>query len=101
MQTPQYLTNKNLSWKAKGILAYCLREPGWRSANMLEKASLDGMGALKTGLEELKAQGYCHTNMATTYYNNGYSYTFEQYYFFEEPTTKEIFEKSLGLYFKR
>ena len=55
-----FLENPNLSWKAKGILAYLLSKPdSWKVivSNIINNAS-DGKGAVYKGLAELKEFGY-------------------------------------------
>lgn len=54
------LQDANLSWKAKGLLAYCLSKPdNWeiRIDNLI-KSSTDGREAVQTGLKELRKNGY-------------------------------------------
>lgn len=55
-----YLDNPNLSRKAKGLLTYFLRLPSDWKINLEEIAThaTDGIASLKTGLNELKEQGY-------------------------------------------
>jgi len=52
--------NPNLSWKAKGLLAYLLTRPdNWKvRLSHLEKQSTDGRDAVRSGVAELKAAGY-------------------------------------------
>ena len=52
--------NKNLSWKAKGILWYLLQLPDDWKINLvhLEKQATDGRESLKSGFKELKKNGY-------------------------------------------
>jgi len=55
-----FLENPNLSWKAKGILAYLLSKPdNWKViiSNVLKNAT-DGKGSVYKGLSELKEYGY-------------------------------------------
>ena len=60
MMDKRPLENKEMSWKAKGILAYLLSRPDdWqvRRADLLRRAT-DGDTALRSGLEELKQAGH-------------------------------------------
>lgn len=54
------LNDKNLSWKAKGIIAYMLSMPDdWVFyINELTKHSTDGEKSFRSGLKELKDNGY-------------------------------------------
>lgn len=54
------LQDKNLSWKAKGIMAYCLSLPDNWQFHMSELVthSTDGIDSLKAGIRELKKHGY-------------------------------------------
>lgn len=54
------LSDKRLSWKAKGILVYLLSKPDdWHVwVRDLAARSTDGEGAVRTGLEELFKAGY-------------------------------------------
>lgn len=54
------LNDPNLSWKAKGILAYLLSKPDdWKCmVNDLIKHSKDGRDATYAGLKELREHGY-------------------------------------------
>lgn len=55
-----FLENPNLSWKAKGILAYLLSKPdNWKVVTRnLVNQSVDGKSAVYSGLKELSEQGY-------------------------------------------
>ncbi len=55
-----FLENDQLSWKAKGILAYLLSKPdNWKVITRdLVKHSTDGKTAVYGGLSELQKQGY-------------------------------------------
>lgn len=55
-----FLENPNLSWKAKGILAYLLSKPNnWKVITRdLVNRSTDGKAAVYSGLKELKEYGY-------------------------------------------
>ena len=54
------LNDKRLSWKAKGILSYCLSMPdAWEFyLEELETHSTDGMKGLRAGINELRDNGY-------------------------------------------
>lgn len=59
--------DSSLSWKAKGLLAYCLsRPPGWEIRTFdLIKRSKDGRDAVFAGLRELEAAGYLKREQLT------------------------------------
>lgn len=52
--------NRNLSWKARGLLAYLLSRPdNWRTSSQhLAQIGPDGRDAVRTGLDELVQAGY-------------------------------------------
>lgn len=54
------IDNDNLSFKAKGILVYLLSRPdGWEVNQAdISSRSIDGLGAVKSGIKELKEAGY-------------------------------------------
>lgn len=54
------LYDKNLSYKAKGILSYCLSRPdNWEFyEEEIASHSTDGLASIKTGLKELREKGY-------------------------------------------
>ncbi len=54
------LENATLSWKAKGILAYCLSRPDNWTINLTDliRRSPDGSAAVRSALEELELAGY-------------------------------------------
>ena len=56
----QFLKRKDLSWKAKGILAYVLSLPDdWNiNLNELMKHATDGEASFRTGWKELSDKGY-------------------------------------------
>jgi uncharacterized phage protein (TIGR02220 family) len=58
------LNDKRLSWKAKGIMAYMLSMPDdWVFyVTELTKHSIDGEKAFRSGLKELKENGYVKRN---------------------------------------
>jgi predicted transcriptional regulator len=62
MMNKHGLTNPNLSWKAKGILAYLLSLPDdWQIYETeLVKHAKDGRDSLKKGLQELIDAGYIY-----------------------------------------
>lgn len=54
------LSDKNISWKAKGILSYLLSKPdGWITyLTDVEKQSTDGKDSVSSGVKELEKAGY-------------------------------------------
>lgn len=56
----ELLRNKNLSYKAKGLISLLLsNKDGWHSyLSVLESMGNDGISAVKTGLQELEKEGY-------------------------------------------
>ena len=60
MMNKEFLSNENLSFKAKGILSYLLSKPDdWKVyENDLVNQSKDGKTAVRSGLKELREQGY-------------------------------------------
>ena len=56
----KFLKRKDLSWKAKGILAYLLSLPDdWElHFSELKKNATDGKTSTRSGLDELKEEGY-------------------------------------------
>lgn len=56
----EFLKRKDLSWKAKGILAYLLHLPDdWElHFNELKKHATDGKTSLRSGVDELREKGY-------------------------------------------
>lgn len=60
MINTSYLSEKGMSWKAKGILTYLLSKPdNWQvQVKDLMNQSTDGRDAVYTGLNELKRFGY-------------------------------------------
>lgn len=56
----KFLKRKDLSWKAKGILSYLLSLPDdWElHFNKLKKNATDGKTSTRSGLDELKDNGY-------------------------------------------
>ena len=57
------ISDINLTWKAKGILAYLLSlPPDWKIyLSELEKHARDGRDSLRSGLKELEDLGYIHS----------------------------------------
>lgn len=55
-----FLEREDLSWKAKGILAYLLKLPDdWElHFNELKRNATDGKSSLRTGINELREAGY-------------------------------------------
>ena len=60
MMNKEFLSNENLSFKAKGILSYLLSKPDdWKIyEDDLVNQSKDGKTAVRSGLQELMKQGY-------------------------------------------
>jgi hypothetical protein len=60
MMDKAFLDNSQLSWKAKGILAYLLSKPdNWKAiVGDIIKHAADGKSAVYSGLAELKERGY-------------------------------------------
>lgn len=60
MINKEFLSNEQLSWKSKGILAYLLSKPdNWQViVGDLIKQSTDGERAVRSGLKELKENSY-------------------------------------------
>lgn len=56
----EFLSNDDLSWKAKGLLAYLLSKPdNWQITETdLVRRSQDGRDAVRAGLRELEINGY-------------------------------------------
>jgi hypothetical protein len=54
------IDNKNLSFKAKGILTYLLSRPDGWEVNLVDLAnrSTDGLASIKSGVKELKEAGH-------------------------------------------
>ena len=54
------IDNKNLSFKAKGILTYLLSRPDGWEVNLVDLAnrSTDGLASIKSGVKELKDAGH-------------------------------------------
>lgn len=61
------LSNRLLSWRAKGLLAYLLGKPaGWKVRRReLEMQSTDGAHSVRAGLDELRAVGYAKLEKIT------------------------------------
>lgn len=58
MPEKNFWTDKNLSWKAKGLLAYLLNVNAKATIRELITTSKDQRTAVHTGLAELKSAGY-------------------------------------------
>ena len=58
----QFLRRKDLSWKAKGILAYVLSLPDDWTINLKEVMThaTEGERAFRSGWKELEDKGYVH-----------------------------------------
>lgn len=85
--------DKNLSWKAKGILTYAFsRHDDWTFyKSEMMKHSSDGEHAFETGLRELEKFGYLHRLKVR---NEKNQFSGLEWYFFEEPITEADFKKS-------
>lgn len=83
------LNETKLSWKAKGILAYCMSKPeGWeiRVTDLINKSS-DGESSVRSALHELQDNGYCQGTQLKNSDGSigGYHYDFADYPFFKTP----------------
>ena len=58
--TNDFLEDKRLSWKAKGLMGYLLSLPDDTdiSVELISKSCKDGKSSIKAGLKELIAAGY-------------------------------------------
>lgn len=74
-----YLKDKNLSWKAKGLITYIMMLPDDWNLNMrdLQNRSKDGRDSLYSGMKEIIESGYCirKSNPKVNNLFNGYCYT--------------------------
>ena len=72
--------DSNLSWKAKGILAYCMSKPeNWTiRIKEMQRHSTDGTDSLRSGIKELIEAGYCESIQLCDGSGKfiGYQYTF-------------------------
>lgn len=78
-----YVEDKNLSWKAKGIMSYLFSKPDdWQIyQKQLEKVSTDGKASVRTTINELLENGYM-TRESRRKLNgdfDGYDYTLHEY----------------------
>jgi hypothetical protein len=75
----EFLSNPNLSWKAKGILAYMLSLPDdWQIYETeIMKHSIDGRSSTSAGIKELIKAGYIERTQNKTEKGkfSGYKYT--------------------------
>lgn len=83
------LNDKNLSWKSKGLLAYCMSKPeNWevRVADIINK-STDGESSVRSSLKELMELGYCQGTQLKNPDGSigGYQYDFADYPYFRNP----------------
>ncbi len=85
-----FLTQKNLSWKAKGLLAYLLSLPSdWEiHVNELVKHAKDGRDAVYTAIRELKQAGYI---IQTTKRSNTGRFSKHDYGVFELPQLRDCY----------
>jgi hypothetical protein len=84
----EFLENNQLSWKAKGILAYLLSRPDdWRvmMADLINR-STDGREAVYSGIRELIEAGYIVREVQR---NQAGQYAKQQYTVHERPEPKE------------
>jgi hypothetical protein len=76
------LNDKDLSWKAKGLLAYLLSKPDdWEVyVSHLKKQSTDGRDSTAAGLKELENNGYITRRQVKNELNQftGYEYTIRE-----------------------
>ena len=75
-----FINNKNLSFKAKGILLYFLSKPdNWEFyLQEMAKNSKDGVESIKAGISELENLGYIHKSLKRSdngKLSGGYDYT--------------------------
>lgn len=75
-----FINNKNLSFKAKGILLYFLSKPdNWEFyLKEMAKNSKDGVESIKAGISELENLGYIHKSLKRSdngKLSGGYDYT--------------------------
>jgi|SRR5690554_421498 len=79
----EFLSNENLSFKAKGILSYLLSKPDdWKVyEDDLVNQSKDGKTAVRSGLKELQEQGYIVRTLKRTKEGkfDGYDYDVYEY----------------------
>jgi len=52
-----YILDQEISWKAKGILAFLLQYPDVHVKDIVAQAT-DGRNGVMTGINELEARGY-------------------------------------------
>lgn len=92
MLNKKFLSDENISWKAKGILTYILSKPDdWVvRINDLVKQSTDGRDSIYAGIKELKNNGYMQL---IEYRKKGKVFTSE-YIVFEEKQS-EIIDKKI------
>ena|SRR5690554_304744 len=83
MMNKEFLSNENLSFKAKGILSYLLSKPDdWKVyEDDLVNQSKDGKTAVRSGLKELQEQGYIIRTLKRTKEGkfDGYDYDVYEY----------------------
>lgn len=85
--------DKNLSWKAKGILLYAFSRPedwSFYKQEMISHSS-DGEKSFDSGIKELEKYGYLHRKVIQDEKKrlNGW-----EWFFYEEPISKDEFKKS-------
>lgn len=84
-----FINNKNLSFKAKGLLLYFLSKPDkWEFyIKEIAKNSKDGVESINSGIKELEDNGYIHKNFKRNKkgkLSGGYDFTV-----YEEPQPKQ------------
>lgn len=84
-----FINNKNLSFKAKGLLLYFLSKPDkWEFyIKEIAKNSKDGVESISSGIKELEDNGYIHKNFKRNKdgkLSGGYDFTV-----YEEPQPKQ------------
>jgi len=83
------LNDKKLSWKSKGLLAYCMSKPeNWeiRITDLVNK-STEGESAVRSAIKELIELGYCEGVQLKNQDGSilGYQYNFADFPFFNPP----------------
>lgn len=61
MRLTHYFNDSEISWKAKGLLAYMYENPNSCNIESLLPLANDGITSLQNGLKELTVKGYYHT----------------------------------------
>jgi hypothetical protein len=87
------LGDSSISWKAKGILAYCMSKPeNWeiRITDLIRK-STDGESAIRSAIKELQQIGYCQGIQIKNEKGEiaGYQYNFADYPYWAKENAQE------------